>query len=259
MVANKHILKDKENNLILPVTHIDCIIDAPDAKELFIDMWNQACIIEGKQYGKYNRETGYFELNGITDIGYEEALRIYALKDYSNLNIIKGYYVCGIFPIKDDTIRTIFPIYKKISFNTYLDDTFYLLGNKIEVIAFVANFNSFQKFKRAFTNNNNLREVKGVIQVNNIQVESDIASPFDGDTNLEEFRMYGLKVSLNLTGLSKLSYDTMSYLVENAINESPITITVHQTVYSKLTDESNEEWSNLNSLAQSKQITFATV
>ena len=41
--------------------------------QTFIDLWNEAC---GK-YGRYNEATGYFELNGFTDITYAEALRIY--------------------------------------------------------------------------------------------------------------------------------------------------------------------------------------
>lgn len=46
---------------------------------LFIDLWNNAC----GSYGRYNAETGYFELNGLTDIGYDEALKIFHNAQYS--------------------------------------------------------------------------------------------------------------------------------------------------------------------------------
>ena len=42
--------------------------------QVFIDQWNTACGI----WGRYNEETGYFELNGLTDITYEQALSIMA-------------------------------------------------------------------------------------------------------------------------------------------------------------------------------------
>lgn len=54
-------------------------------KRLFIDLWNQAA----GDYGRYNEETGYFELYEIYDIGWDEALLIYRISgqwDYSTVN-----------------------------------------------------------------------------------------------------------------------------------------------------------------------------
>lgn len=54
-------------------------------KRLFIDLWNQAA----GDYGRYNEETGYFELYEIHDIGWDEALLIYRIsgnKDYISIN-----------------------------------------------------------------------------------------------------------------------------------------------------------------------------
>lgn len=45
----------------------------PASNQTFIDLWNVACGI----YGQYNASTGYFELNGLLDITYEQALAIY--------------------------------------------------------------------------------------------------------------------------------------------------------------------------------------
>lgn len=45
-------------------------------KRLFIDMWNSAC----GSYGQYNADTGFFELNGLIDITYDEAIPIYLRK-----------------------------------------------------------------------------------------------------------------------------------------------------------------------------------
>lgn len=46
-------------------------------KQLFIDLWNRACKVLSQVYGQYNQETGYFELNGLTDITYSEAITIF--------------------------------------------------------------------------------------------------------------------------------------------------------------------------------------
>ena len=54
-------------------------------KRLFIDLWNQAA----GDFGRYNEETGYFELFEIHDIGWNEALLIYRIsgnKDYISIN-----------------------------------------------------------------------------------------------------------------------------------------------------------------------------
>ncbi|MDU1892763.1 MAG: hypothetical protein E6767_18945, partial [Dysgonomonas sp.] len=46
-------------------------------KLTFADLWNQAA----GQYGRYNEETGLFELNGRTNYSYEQAIDIY---NYTN-------------------------------------------------------------------------------------------------------------------------------------------------------------------------------
>lgn len=54
-------------------------------KRLFIDLWNQAA----GDYGRYNEDTGFFELYEIYDIGWDEALLIWRLSgnnDYNTIN-----------------------------------------------------------------------------------------------------------------------------------------------------------------------------
>lgn len=50
--------------------------------QLFIDMWNERCTLRDmyqnkRMIGQYNEESGYFELNGLTDISYSQAREIY--------------------------------------------------------------------------------------------------------------------------------------------------------------------------------------
>lgn len=55
-----------------------------------------------------------------------------------------------------------------------------------------------------------------------------------------------------------LRLECFEFLVENAINTTPITVTVHADVFDKLTDEENAEWHAVNVAASEKQITFAS-
>lgn len=75
--------------------------------QFFIDLWNTACIIKvggiSQTYGKYNEVTGYFELNGITDITYAEAVLIYTTRNG------RGYNADRFRGIRLG--RTTFPIY----------------------------------------------------------------------------------------------------------------------------------------------------
>ncbi len=63
-------------------------------KRLFIDLWNQAA----GDYGRYNEDTGYFELYEIYDIGWDEALLIYRISgqwDLYSFSYNVDAYVAG--------------------------------------------------------------------------------------------------------------------------------------------------------------------
>ena len=55
-----------------------------------------------------------------------------------------------------------------------------------------------------------------------------------------------------------ISLESLQYLITNAANTSPITVTVHADVYAKIQDETNADWHALIASAQEKNITFAT-
>ena len=104
----------------------DATYEKPDAS--FIVMWNLACGI----YGCYNEATGYFELNGLTDITYQQALSIYGAGAISSPNGSEFY--------QSKKIRTNLPL--TVSYNTsrvnlervvYINDTIEVLtvANKV--------------------------------------------------------------------------------------------------------------------------------
>ena len=76
-------------------------------------------------------------------------------------------------------------------------------------------------------------------------------APFIGCYKLKELRIQNLKANLNVSW-SPLSYESLSYLVENAANTSPITIQVSSRSYYDIDDA-------LRSAAATKNITFVCV
>ncbi len=76
--------------------------------------------------------------------------------------------------------------------------------------------------------------------------------------NLEVLEISNLKISLDLSKCPLINLASWQGLVTNAANTNAITVTVHPTVYAKLTDESNAGWNAVLTAAEAKQITFAT-
>lgn len=90
---------------------------------------------------------------------------------------------------------------------------------------------------------------------------------FSGCNRLEYVKIYGTQVDISFKWSSYIMYDTVKYLIYNAANTSPITITVHSTTYSYLmgtaepteqVGDTTEEWQALVTTATEKQITFAS-
>ena len=67
-----------------------------------------------------------------------------------------------------------------------------------------------------------------------------------------------LKDNISFSNSPLLSLESLQYLITNAANTSPITVTVHADVYDKIQDEGQVDWHALIETAAAKQITFAT-
>ena len=90
-----------------------------------------------------------------------------------------------------------------------------------------------------------------------------------GFPKLEFFRAK-IKQSFDVRTSPLLTLDTMQYLVTNAQNTEPITVTVHPDVYAKITGDTTNaaasaltadelaQWQALVTTANSKNISFAT-
>lgn len=113
---------------------------------------------------------------------------------------------------------------------------------------------------------NYLTEIVGDIDLS--KITSIPYNCFNSNKSLEIIKIKKLKCNISFKSSPKINYDSWRYLVDNAANESAITVTVDPVPFALLTgtapDEvytptghSKEEWMAINTDAQEKQISFA--
>ena len=228
-------------------------------KDLFIDLWNNAC----GTYGKYNKETDYFELNGITDITYDEAIQIYSYSSYC------------ISPLKDkcnafvkSKCRTMLPInigtsgYACVMTNAFQDCT------QLEVVKF-AKGDLWGSCERLFYNCVKLREIQGEFSIK--FGTPQMSGSFQNCQSLEEIRLYDIITDVSFSHCHKISYESLKFLIDKStyhlsVKKTP-KVTLNKNVYNALIGEeteypfnggTQEEWAQLLIDATEKNITFAT-
>lgn len=212
-------------------------------KALFIDMWNKACAHGGTSYGRYNAETGFFELNGLTDISYEDALLIYKRSPNAY-----APYIC-----QDLRVRTVLPL-TRVQGQVISDRSAFEGCIRLEVVDALGNV--AMGSPNAFYNCQNLREIRHPVQFD----EPLPASFFYNCLRLELVKIIIKKPgTYHLECSAHLSLASFRYLVDNSIvATTAITVIVHPDVYAKLTDEANTEWYQILLDAAEKNIQFAT-
>lgn len=201
----------------------------------------------------YNEQTGFYELNGLTDITEEQMGNIYVYTSGAiNQNDLKGKF-CNL------PVRTNLPF--KANSGGYFGDAdigaMFATNHTIEVINIGSivypNYISY-----AFIRCDKLRKILTVIDLNNYRVDIPITTMFQDCILLEYVRIQRIKQSISFSDSPLLSLESLQYLITNAANTSAITVTVHADVYAKIQDETQADWHALIATAQEKNITFAT-
>lgn len=200
----------------------------------------------------YNEKTGFYELNGLTDITEEEMKVIYVQTNhmdyienmndvFSNLNFRTNL---GFKHVRRANNRT-FNLKNAFRENANLEVL--RLGNSTND-NWVMKCSDMQDF---VTYCSNLKEIIGYI-------ECPVAVNFLRTPLLEEIRFKNIARSFGIKDSPLISLESLQYLITNAANTSPITVTVHADVYAKIQDEGQVDWHALIETAAAKQITFAT-
>lgn len=190
---------------------------------------------------KYNEQTGYYELNGLTDITEEEMRKIYLL--YIT-NSPKAEHIASWLSYPDDFRTNIAPrVY-------YVSNIQNSIGanNALEVLVLSASALYIQNLvATAHGSFPKLRRVIGYwVYANNNPSKYDFSygQPFSNCPLLEEIRMKSINKSHTFAVSPNLSKESVLYMITNANPPSgaavgSIAITLHPTAYARLKDDAD--------------------
>lgn len=105
-------------------------------------------------------------------------------------------------------------------------------------------------FNETFNGCKSLRTIEGILDLT--LVDNTSKTTFRGCTSLEEVRIKGLKISINLADCQRLSMESVRYLVENAQTVTSQSIDLSR----KLLETHEEELGDLGDTASDKGWTF---
>lgn len=207
----------------------------------------------------YNQNTGFYELNelnGLTDITEEQMREIYLQTHH----VTRQTDLSGVFA-NANNIRTNYPFKIDGGYKHVLCHATFAGCTNIEVVAFTKSINNVFYSTRVnylFQHCRKLKEVIGIIRTDYADSSEKYEKMFYQCTSLVRVSLRGVKYDISFSDSPLISLESLQYLITNAANTSPITVTVHADVYAKIQDETNAEWHALIETAAAKQITFAT-
>ena len=189
---------------------------------------------------KYNEATGFYELNGLTDIT-EEQMRVIYEKTWGwwlHLPSLNG--------LGSSLPRTNIPCpdYKIIAYapNISIHSIFSTSGNddNLEVVNLRALYTptifdeiNIVDFNWAFQGDKKLREVQGIINVEKVKGDMSIGG------NIETINIKGLKNNIKFYNSKRLSKESVLYMINNSAATSAITIGLNKAVYDVMKDDAD--------------------
>lgn len=241
-------------------------IETADAKwtrppQSFIDLWNNACIdpLTKRAVGRYNEATGYFELNGLTDITYAQAMEIMSSASYWCRTPIDSMPSMSLL-----NIRTAFP------FGGY--------GNSLGAVALNSTFKNCEKLEAVVVQGGNFASLNGTFagckKLRKVALNTSYTTSFDNAAFYQCYALEELSVlpqilsNINLSPCSRLSVASASNIT--AKGKSGITVTVHADTFAKLTGDTTNpavaaltpselaQWQQTLTAATAKNISFTT-
>lgn len=185
----------------------------------------------------YNEATGYYELNGLTDITEEEMRVIYK---YAGTPQVKAAFAYS-------RARTNLPM--PGMYNGMLEAYMFYACSNLETVylgyrqapsTYFETPSVEYSGKDAFYLCKKLKYIYGRLQIKT----SNIGNTFGECLSLEEVRIYNLVYSIQISWSPNLSKDSVLYMITNANPPSgaavgSITITLHPTAYARLKDDAD--------------------
>ena len=188
----------------------------------------------------FNAESGYFSLNGIDNIAYDEMRQIYDCRTGYGCNSVLAIYG------ESYKARTTFPIFRGFdsSFANHTPTAAYckylLYKNASILTCAFCDSNKIMYVQADSTNNfdgasvgsgvwNTLRleEIIGIIDVSNMTKSINFFYNGAHSPYLAEFKLKSLKASINISGMPRLSEASLLYMINNEKSTEGITIKLH--------------------------------
>lgn len=229
-------------------------------RAVFIDRWNARCVdMYGNKCGGYNEATGYFELNGLTDITYAQAIEIMSSASYWCRTPIGSMPSMSLL-----NIRTAFP------FGGY--------GNSLGAVALNSTFKNCEKLEAVVVQDGNFASLNGTFagckKLRKVALDTSYSTSFDNAAFYQCYALEELSVlpqilsNIDLSPCSRLSVASASNIT--AKGKSGITVTVHADTFAKLTGDTTNpavaaltpselaQWQQILTAATAKNISFTT-
>lgn len=204
----------------------------------------------------YNEKTGFYELNGLTDITEEQMRTIYI-----QTHRVTRQTSFAASLANTNSIRTNYPL-EVVGGYRHIDVHAMFAGCvSLEVAALGINVNRIvypSSVHYLFQNCKKLKEVICIIRMDYADFSGKYEKMFYQCFALVSVRLRGVKYDISFSDSPLISLESLQFMITNAANTSPITVTVHADVYAKIQDESQADWHALIEAATAKQITFAT-
>ncbi len=177
---------------------------------------------------------GYFYLNGLGDISYEEMQQIYSATASHRWSHDYNHFLIGQNKVRTNIVayaNTHSP--KAVDFSVCAYE-----GSGLEVMAFTpANRAITCSLWSAFFASK-LRYFVGILDCTNItSAMTGWARAFIDCYYLKEVKLYRLHVNADFGTLKNWSRASIRFMIDNVINTSAITITHHADAYARLTDD----------------------
>lgn len=179
----------------------------------------------------WNAKTGFWELNGLTDITNEQMLTIY-IETNNFLMYQSNMQACYCF----SECRTNIPNIPYLSSLVRLRQNwidFFRQSVNLEVIVFNTIYSYHFKpdtLSGVFLGCINLRLIDGILDVSNCTKSN--SNDFFNCFELESVKLYQLNYSIGLATCKMLSSESVKYMIENA-TDATITITLHPEAYDR--------------------------
>lgn len=226
-----------------------------EPSEEFIAEWNEAWKIGNICYGQFNRDSGFFEGNGEKAITTEQARQILRIGriDLSKVSERPLVYTSMGLP-------TLLPLIGNLKSSLFQG----AMGVSAKVLRildyYIINVNQNPETHpikvtetREFGLLSSIEEVKGILDVSKETSATNNQHFYNGFTGagLKTLWLYHMVQGINLGVHPDFRLECVAYMVNNAANSKPITITLHPTAYARVTDE-------IFAAAAEKQVTIAS-